>query len=60
MEKAYPELLIHSVSSWANLWGQSTVAHFTDEEIEVGGDEQLATLTKPVSSSEVSAVDQQN
>lgn len=34
--------------------------HFTGEEVEVGGDEQLVTLTQPVRSSEVCAVNQQN
>lgn len=50
-----------TVSSWANLWGLGTIPHFTDEEIQVGFDEQLATLTQPVvSSPEVCAINQRS
>lgn len=45
-----PSRVFHalSVSLWANLWGLSTIPQFTDEEVEVEGDEQLATFTQLV------------
>lgn len=62
MGKAHPELLMHYLfSSWAILWGLGTIPHFTDEEVQVGFDEQLATFTQPVvSNPEVCAINQQS
>lgn len=58
--KSHPGLLIYYLFHPGQTCGVSEPdPHFTDKEVEVGGDEEFAVL-KSMSSSEVCAVNQQS